>query len=48
MKIFIIEDDISVIGVLEDIVEGSGLGSLCGDTGDGPPDLNQIHISAVY
>ena len=42
MKIFIIEDDISVIGVLEDIVEGSGLGSLCGDTGDGPPDLNQI------
>ena len=42
MKIFIIEDDISVIGVLEDIVEGSGLGSLCGDTGDGSPDLNQI------
>lgn len=42
MKIFIIEDDISVIGVLEDIVEGSGLGSLCGDTGDGPPDLEQI------
>ena len=42
MKIFIIEDDISVIGILEDIVEGSGLGSLCGDTGDGPPDLNQI------
>lgn len=42
MKIFIIEDDISVIGVLEDIVEGSGLGSLCGDTGDGPPDLDQI------
>lgn len=42
MKLFIIEDDISVIGVLEDIVEGSGLGSLCGDTGDGPPDLDQI------
>lgn len=42
MKIFIIEDDISVIGILEDIVEGSGLGSLCGDTGDGPPDLDQI------
>ena len=42
MKIFIIEDDISVIGVLEDIVEGGGLGSLCGDTGDGPPDLDQI------
>lgn len=42
MKIFIIEDDVSVIGVLEDIVERSGLGSLCGDTGDGPPDLEQV------
>ena len=42
MKIFIIEDDISVIGILEDIVERSGLGSVCGDTGDGPPDLDQI------
>lgn len=42
MKIFIIEDDISVIGILEDIVERSGLGSVCGDTGDGPPDLDQV------
>lgn len=42
MKIFIIEDDISVIGILEDIVERSGLGSVCGDTGDGPPDLEQV------
>lgn len=42
MKIFIIEDDVSVIGVLEDIVERSGLGCLCGDTGDGPPDLEQV------
>lgn len=42
MKIFIIEDDISVIGILEDIVECSGLGSVCGDTGDGPPDLEQV------
>ncbi len=36
MKIFIIEDDISVIGILEDIVERSGLGTVCGDSGDGP------------
>lgn len=42
MKIFIIEDDISVIGILEDIVERSGLGSVCGDTGDGPPDPDQV------
>lgn len=42
MKIFIIEDDISVIGILEDIVERSGLGSVCGDTGDGPLDPDQV------
>ena len=42
MRIYIIEDDLSVIGILEDIVEGSGLGTICGDTGDGPPDLPQI------
>ena len=42
MRIYIIEDDLSVIGILEDIVEGSGLGTICGDTGDGPPDLSQI------
>lgn len=42
MRIYIIEDDLSVIGILEDIVEGNGLGTICGDTGDGPPDLPQI------
>ena len=42
MKIFIIEDDISVIGVLEDIVERSGLGAVCGDSGDGLPDLDRV------
>ena len=41
MKIFIVEDDISVIGVLEDIVERNGLGSICGDTGEGPLDLSR-------
>lgn len=42
MKIYIIEDDPSVISILEDIVESSGLGLICGDTGDGPPDLARI------
>lgn len=42
MKIFIIEDDISVIGVLEDIVERGGLGTVCGDSADGPPDLDRV------
>lgn len=36
MRIYIIEDDISVISILEDIVEGGGLGSVCGDTADAP------------
>ena len=42
MKIFIIEDDISVIGILEDIVERSGLGTVCGDSGDGLPDPERV------
>lgn len=42
MRIFIIEDDLSVISILEDIVERSGLGRVCGDTADGPPDLIRI------
>ena len=45
MRIYIVEDDVSVISILEDIVEREGLGALCGDTGDGPPDLE--HILAV-
>ena len=42
MRIYIVEDDTSVIGVLEDIVEGNGLGTVCGDSGGGPVDLRQI------
>lgn len=41
MKLFIIEDDLSVIGILEDIVECNGLGTVCGDSGDGV-DYDQI------
>ena len=42
MRIYIIEDDITVIGILEDIVERNGLGTICGDTADGPADLERI------
>ena len=42
MRIYIIEDDTSVISVLEDIVEGNSLGTICGDSGGGAADLHQI------
>lgn len=45
MRIYIVEDDSSVISILEDIVEREGLGALCGDTAEGPADLE--HILAV-
>ncbi len=42
MKIYIAEDDTSIIGILEDIVEGSGLGTVCGDSGGEPVDVAQV------
>ena len=42
MKIFIIEDDLSVISILEDIVERNGLGTVCGDSGEDGVDLDRI------
>ena len=42
MRIYIIEDDLSVISILEDIIERNSLGSVCGDSGEGLPDLAQI------
>lgn len=42
MRIYIIEDDVSVISVLEDIIEQNGLGDICGDTDGEPADLHQI------
>ncbi len=42
MRIYIIEDDLSVISILEDIIERNELGTICGDSGDGLPDLAQI------
>ena len=42
MKIFIIEDDISVVSILEDIVERNGLGSVCGDSSEDGVNLDRI------
>ena len=42
MRIYIIEDDTSVISILENIVEGNDLGTICGDTGGRAVDLDQI------
>lgn len=30
MRIYIVEDDLSVINILEDIIETQGLGEICG------------------
>ena len=45
MKIFIIEDDLSVISILEDIVERNGLGTVCGDSSE--DGVNLDHIMAL-
>ena len=42
MKFYIIEDDPTVISILEDIVERNALGSVCGDTADAPADPPRI------
>lgn len=42
MKIFIIEDDFSVVSILEDIVERNNLGQICGDSCDDGLDFDKI------
>ena len=42
MKIYIMEDDLSVIGVLEDIIERCALGTVCGSTEGGPVNLDRV------
>ena len=42
MRIYIVEDDISVIGVLEDIIETHGLGQICGDCGGETANISDI------
>ena len=42
MRIYIIEDDITVISVLEDIIEHSVLGTICGDNDGEAVDIQHI------
>lgn len=42
MRIYIVEDDISVINVLEDIIENHSLGQICGDCGGEAADIGAI------
>ncbi|MFV0496937.1 MAG: DNA-binding domain-containing protein [Candidatus Fimivivens sp.] len=46
MRIYIVEDDPTVVAVLEDIIEGENLGEICGTTEDGHADLAQIAACA--
>ena len=43
MRIYIVEDDISVISILEDIVESNDLGTVCGDSGSGLDWIRSWH-----
>lgn len=42
MRIYILEDDTGIIAVLEDIIESQGLGTVCGDSSDGCPSIEDI------
>ena len=46
MKIYMIEDDLSVIGILEDIIERRALGTVCGSTEGGPVKPEQVLSAA--
>ena len=42
MRIYILEDDLSIIAVLEDIIESQQLGTVCGDSGGACPTIEAI------
>ncbi|MDD6073558.1 MAG: DNA-binding domain-containing protein [Clostridium sp.] len=42
MEIYIVEDDASVISILEDIIEDNDLGHVCGTTEGGTADVEEI------
>lgn len=42
MDIYIVEDDVSVISILEDIIEDNDLGTVCGRSGETPADVDEI------
>lgn len=42
MEIYIVEDDMSVISVLQDIIEDNDLGIICGTSEGQPADVDDI------
>ncbi|MDT3844745.1 MAG: DNA-binding domain-containing protein [Bacillota bacterium] len=44
MEIYIVEDDLSVISILEDIIEDNDLGSVSGSSGENGTDIDEILI----
>lgn len=42
MEIYIVEDDVTVISILEDIIEDNELGTVCGTTEGGPANVGEI------
>lgn len=46
MRIYIVEDDPTVVAVLEDIIDTEKLGEICGTTEDGNADLERISTCA--
>lgn len=42
MEIYIVEDDISIINILEDIIESHDLGRVCGDSGGREADMEEV------
>ena len=42
MEIYIVEDDVSIISILEDIIEDNELGEVCGTSEGGPADVEEI------
>lgn len=42
MEIYIVEDDMSVISVLQDIIEDNDLGIVCGTSEGQPADVDDI------
>ena len=42
MRIYIVEDDLSIINILEDIIETHDLGEICGDCGGDVPDVAEV------
>ena len=42
MRIYIVEDDLAIINILEDIIETQDLGEICGDCGGEPADVLEV------